>query len=96
MVIRSYLKLVGSMVEEGVEGIPFTPHTHIVIEGGQLFRNNPTRRADTGSVPGQDPHNFWKLDPDPHQSGKMDPKPHPHQSIQQYPDPHQPEKVEAF
>ncbi len=70
MVIRSNLKLVWSMVEEGVEGIPFTAHPHIVIKGGQLFRNNPTRRADTGSVPGQDPHNFWQLDPDPHQSVK--------------------------
>ncbi len=35
------------MVEEGVEGIPLTAHPHIVIEGGQLFRNNPTHRADT-------------------------------------------------
>jgi hypothetical protein len=35
------------MVEEGVEGIPFTAHPHIVIEGGQLFRNNPKHRADT-------------------------------------------------
>ncbi len=52
MVIRSNLKLVGSMVEESVEGIPLTAHPHIVIEGGQLFRNNP--RADTGSVADRD------------------------------------------
>jgi hypothetical protein len=72
-VIRSYLKLVGSMVEEGVEGISFTAHPHIVIEGGQLFRNNPTHRADKGSVPdpGPDPHYFGRLDPDMHQNGKL-------------------------
>jgi hypothetical protein len=92
----SNLKLVWSMVEEGVEGIPFTAHPHIVIKGGQLFRNNPTRRADTGSVPGQDPHRFWKLDPDPHQSRKIDPDPRPHQSEQQNPGPHQSQRMEAL
>lgn len=39
--LLDHLELVGGVVKQGVKGVALTPHTDIVVVGGELLRDDP-------------------------------------------------------